>query len=101
MNHFFLDFLEILKEFSIQFEQKLSLVLQYLAAKGHRRARFDLENNKEGYLVNSLKTLKLVDTKFFFPRSSDIISSVETLITYPSSIFKIFVVMFGNFPFIF
>jgi len=40
-----------LKEFSIQFEQKLSLVLQYLAAKGHRRARFDLKTNKECWLV--------------------------------------------------
>jgi len=28
MNHFFLDFLEILKEFSIQFQQKVSLALQ-------------------------------------------------------------------------
>ena len=51
MNHFFLDFLEILKEFSIQFEQKLSLALQYLATKGHRRARFDLENNKDTWLI--------------------------------------------------
>ena len=51
MYHFFLDFLEILKEFSIQFEQKASLGLQYLAAKGHRRARFDLENNKDTWLI--------------------------------------------------
>jgi len=34
MYHFFLDFLEILKEFLIQFQQKVSLVLQfYLLAK--------------------------------------------------------------------
>ena len=51
MYHFFLDFLEILKEFLIQFQQKVSLGLQYLAAKGHRRARFDLKTNKDTWLI--------------------------------------------------